>query len=322
MIITVLLFILGLVIIVKGGDWFVDASVWIAKKTGMPRMLIGATVVSLATTLPEFFVSVIAVSKGATGLGIGNAIGSIICNTGLILALSLIVRPQRVQRGMFFAKAGVMVLSLLILFVLSLDTRLSAAETIPLYLLLLLFVYYNVRQASNGGVRNPEAAEGRPFVNIIKFIAGAAGIVIGARILVSNAIIIAGSLGISDDIIGLTVVALGTSLPELVTAVTALKKKETAIGIGNIIGANILNITLVLSTCALVGGSLHLESSYLPALSRIMPRSLYIDMPVAALLFILLLAPPLLLKGRLVRIQGVLMIGVYIAFIVFLIINI
>ncbi len=321
MIITLLLFILGLAVIIKGGDLFVDASVWIAKKTGMPRMLIGATVVSLATTLPEFFVSVIAVSKGVADLGIGNAIGSVICNTGLILALSLIIRPQRVKMGTFFAKAAVMVVSLLLLFVLCLDSSLSAAESIPLYLLLSLFVYSNVREARNGDIRTPETAEGRPAVNIVKFIAGAAGIVIGARILVDSAVKIAASLGISDGIIGVTIVALGTSLPELVTTITALKKKESEIGIGNIIGANIINITLVLSTCALLGGNINLESSYLPTLSGIMPRSLYIDIPVAALLFVLLLVPPLFFKGRLARFQGVLMIGVYFAFIVFLIIN-
>lgn len=321
MIITVLLFILGLAVIIKCGDWFVDAAVWMAKRTGMPRMLIGATVVSLATTLPEFFVSVIAVAQGASGLGVGNALGSVICNTGLILALSVIVRPPCIQQELFFGKAGFMVLSLVMLFLFCLDGMLSPLEAAALFVLLLFYVYYNVRSAKKGNARSVEQTEGKTGTNVIKFIVGSLGIVLGARLLVSSAVKIAAAVGVSDNVIGLTIVALGTSLPELVTVVTALKKKEAALGIGNILGANILNIAHVLASCALVSGGLPLESSYVPAFSRIMPRSLYVDMPVAALLFALLIIPPVFLKGRLVRFQGALMLCVYIGFIVFLIIN-
>ncbi len=322
MIVTVLLFVLGLIVMIKCGDLFVDASVWIAKKTGMPRMLIGATVVSLATTQPELFVSVIAVSRGAIDLSIGNAIGSVICNTGLILAIALVVRPQRVEFGMFFAKAGAMVIALVLLFILCIDSSLSAIESIPLYILLLVYIAYNIRQAKNSAARTFEVAEGKASVNILKFIAGAGGIIVGARLLVDSAIKIAGAIGISDGMIGVTVVALGTSLPELVTTLTSIKKKETSIGVGNIIGANILNMAMVLPTCALVAGELNMESNYLPSLSRIMPRSLYIDIPVAAVMFAVLLVPPLILKGRMLRLQGALLLAVYFAFIAFLVINI
>lgn len=319
--ITVLLFILGLAVIIKCGDWFVDAAVWMAKRTGMPRMLIGATVVSLATTLPEFFVSVIAVAQGSSGLGVGNALGSVICNTGLILALSVMVRPPHVERPLFFVKAGFMVLSLVMLFLFCLDSLLSPLEAAALFVLLFAFIYYNIRHARNGSTRIVEEAEGKTGANVFKFIAGALGIVLGARLLVSSAVKIAAAIGVSDNVIGLTIVALGTSLPELVTAITALRKKEAALGIGNVLGANILNIALVLASCAVVSGGLTIESSFVPTLSRIMPRSLYVDMPVAALLFALLILPPIFLKGRLVRLQGVLMLGVYAAFILFLILN-
>lgn len=324
MVVTVLLFVLGLIIIIKGGDWFVDASVWIANRTGMPRILIGATVVSLATTLPEFFVSVLAVSQGATELGIGNAIGSIICNTGLILAISVAIRPPQTERGLFLVKAGFMALSLVMLFVFCLDGILSVPESLLLILLFALFVYYNIKHArkQRNHVGEEIKAEGRPGTNILKFIFGAAGIVVGARLLVSSSVTIAEALGISGGVIGVTVVALGTSLPEFVTTITALRKKEGALGIGNILGANFLNVTYVLSSSALVAGGLVLESNYIPMLGRIMPRSLYIDIPVAALLFMLLIVPPLLLKGRLRRLQGVLMLAVYAAFIVFLVVNI
>ena len=324
MVITVLLFVLGLIIIIKGGDWFVDASVWMANRTGMPRILIGATVVSLATTLPEFFVSVLAVSHGATELGIGNAIGSIICNTGLILAISIAIRPPQTERGLFLVKVGFMALSLVMLFVFCLDGILSVPESLLLILLLALFVYYNIKHArkQRNLVSEQVKVEGKPGPNILKFIFGAVGIVVGARLLVNSSVTIAGALGISTGVIGVTVVALGTSLPELVTTITALRKKEGALGIGNILGANFLNITFVLSSSALAAGGLVLESNYLPTLGHIIPRSLYIDIPVAALLFMLLIVPPLLFKGRLRRFQGVLMLTVYAAFIVFLVVNI
>ncbi len=122
---TVLLFLMGLVVILKGGDWFVEAAVWFAEVTGMPKMLIGATVVSLATTLPEFFVSVIAVAQGHMGLGIGNAIGSVICNTGLILAFSITLRPTKVEPRLFYVKAIIMLVSLGIVIVTSLDRVIS-----------------------------------------------------------------------------------------------------------------------------------------------------------------------------------------------------
>jgi cation:H+ antiporter len=328
-IVTVLLFVLGLAIIIKGGDWFVEAAVWVAEMTGVPKMLIGATVVSLATTLPEFFVSVIAVANGATGLGVGNAIGTIICNTGLILALSILIRPSAVERRLFFIKSAIMILSLGVLFLVSMDKIINKWESIPLYAMLAIYIYFNVKNVKSNNnlnrqkeIAHIDTSKKSVTANILKFIFGAAGIVFGADLLVDNGVVIAESLGVSQGVIGVTVIALGTSLPELVTTITAIRKKESAMGIGNILGANILNLTMILSTCALVAdGAFMIESEYVPLLSRIMPRSLYIDIPVTALLFLLLIIPPLIFKGRLKRLQGAIMLCVYIAFIVFLIIN-
>ena len=297
-----------------------EASVWVAESTGVPKMLIGATIVSLATTLPEFFVSVIAVSNGATGLGIGNALGSVICNTGLILALSIIVKPSKVDNGMFYKKAVIMILSLAILFVMSLDKTLSPTESIPLLMMLALFVYVNVRHAKKSSLNRQKEITGIDTskkaigINILKFATGAAGIVVGADLLVNNGVVIARSLGVSEGVIGVTIVALGTSLPELVTTITALKKKHVAMGIGNILGANTLNFTLILSTCALVSDNgLDVGAEGM--------RSIYIDMPIAALLFMILLIPPLLFKGRMKRFQGVAMMAVYAGFILYLILS-
>lgn len=329
MIWTYLLFILGLVIIIKGGDWFVEAAVWVAEVTGVPKMLIGATVVSLATTLPEFFVSVIAVSKGATDLGIGNALGSIICNTGLILAISILVRPTKVESEFFYKKAGIMFLSLAFLFVASLDKILTPWESIPLFIMLFVFIRFNVHHVKKSNlerqkeIRHIDISKKTIGVNVLRFAGGAVGIIIGAEILVRSGTTIASSLGISDGLIGVTIVALGTSLPELVTTITALRKKEASMGIGNILGANILNLTMILSTCTLIsGGGLNIGSDYIPMFSRIMSRSVLIDMPVVALLFLILIIPPILFKGKLKRVQGALMLLVYVAFIIFLILNV
>ncbi len=325
---AVILFIIGLAVIVKGGDWFVEAAVWVAEVTGVPKMLIGATVVSLATTLPELFVSVIAVSNGAYGLGIGNAVGSVICNTGLILALSILIRPSMVEKKLFYAKFAIMFVAFGVLLVGVWDGTLSVWDSLPLFVLLGIFIYYNVHHVKKSNferqkeIQHIDTSRKTVGVNMLKFIAGAAGIVIGAELLVSNGTKIAASLGVSDGIIGVTVVALGTSLPELVTTITALRKKESAMGIGNILGANILNFTMILSTCALIsGGGLTIQLEYIPMLSRVMSRTLAIDMMVVGVLFLLLIIPPAIFKGRLKRLQGALMLAVYICFIGFLVLN-
>ena len=199
MIFSILLLLIGFTVIIKSGDWFVDASVWIAGVTGLPRLLIGATIVSLATTLPEYFVSVLAVGSGAYDLGLSNAIGSVLSNTGLILSLSLIAFPKRIGSSFFYQKAAVMFTALVLLFLFLLDKRLSIPDSIPLFALLFYFAFINIRyvQKSNGDM---EAAAGREKAaelkkhtgrNIAKFIFGAAGIIFGARLLVDNGVRIA-----------------------------------------------------------------------------------------------------------------------------------
>ena len=325
MALTILLFVLGLIVIIKGGDWFVDAAVWMAEITGVPKLLIGATVVSVATTLPELFVSVLAVLDGAVSLGVGNAVGSVICNTGLILALSLLIRPSRVENRFFYVKAGILAAALALLYLMVLDKQLGVWESLVLITVFVVFFGLNIYYAKKMGTKrqcdNLEAEKTRTGANVLKFIAGAAGIVIGARLLVSSGTAIAAALGVSDGIIGLTIVALGTSLPELVTTVTALRKKQCELGLGNIIGANVMNLAVILPVCSLMSGGLKLESSYLPALRWVTTQSLSIDLPVAALLIALLIVPPVLLKGKMPRLQGILMITVYVAYIVFLALN-
>ena len=324
----IVLFIVGLVVIIKGGDWFVEAAVWVAEITGVPKMLIGATIVSLATTLPELFVSLFAVVKGSEALGIGNAVGSVICNTGLILALSIAIRPSTVERELFYKKFAIMVLSLAAMFVFSLDGTLTRLESVPLVAILAMYIYINVRHARRSmleaqkQIRHIDTKPHSTKINVAKFVLGAAGIVIGAQLLVTNGVKIAAALGVSEGIIGVTVVALGTSLPELVTTLTALRKKEASLGIGNILGANILNIALIISTCGLISPSgLSIGEETIKFGTHDVSRTLFVDTPVAALLFAILIIVPVIAKGKLKRLQGIIMLAVYVGFIAFLVVK-
>jgi len=328
---SAVLFIIGFAVIIKGGDFFVSAAVWFAEVTGLPKLLIGATIVSLATMLPEFFVSVLAVSGGAYDFGISNAMGSIICNTGLILSLSLIAAPFIVENKIFYTKICLMLLSLFCLYILLADSALSLWECIPFFLILAYFIYINVKFVASNGFRRPDMPAGkkkeRTRKNIAKhlffFLLGAAGIVVGARLLVDNGIRIAHALNVPESIISITLVAFGTALPELVTTLSAIVKKETSMGIGNVLGANILNLTLLIGSCTLVsGGRMQISSEYFKTLGRILPRSLYIDIPFTALLFMILLLPPLLCRNKLFKLQGILMLVLYMVFILFLIFNV
>lgn len=317
-----LLFGLGLFLIIKGGDWFIDSSCFIAKITGVPQIIIGATIVSLATTLPEAFVSAIAVYTGANQLGISNALGSVICNTGLILSISLLYSSKLTDRRMVLTRGALMVISLLAVFLLSLDGYISIQDGIVLLLLLIVYIYMNVRNIRQQ-LNTPKAPctvkSSSTKIYILKFIFGAAGIVIGARLLVNNGVSIANALGISQGVIGATIVAVGTSLPELVTTIASISKKQPSLAIGNIIGANILNLTMILSTCSFIGGGLSITPEYLPAFRLIAPRILYLDIPVATALFFTLLAP--IFFRRPTRIQGIVMLIIYATFVLFLVLS-
>lgn len=329
---VVVLFIVGFALIIKGGDWFVEAAVWIAEITGIPKILIGATIVSLATTLPELSVSLFAVVGGSDGLGIGNAIGSIICNSGLILSIALIISPPKIDKKLFLGKSFILVAAVITLTVISIDKVITPIESIYLFALLAIFIIYNLRGVKNSKNETPEkilveqkeirhidTSKKNVFMNVLKFIGGAAGIIVGADLLVDNGIIIASFFGVSESIIGLTVVALGTSLPELVTTITSLVKKHGAMGIGNILGANILNIVLVLSTCAVSskdGLKIPIESF---GFIKQAPRTLIFDIPIVGLMLAIIILPVLFSKkGNLRRIQGVLLMAIYIGFLTFI----
>ena len=321
MLIPVLLFALGLVLLIKGGDWFVDGATGIAERFHVPEIIIGATVVSIGTTLPEVMVSATSALTGHGEIAYGNAIGSIICNTALIAAITVAVRPGPVDTKalktpvlFFFGSAAIYVV----------NTYVTGYFGRPLGILLLaIFVVYlvvTVRQ----GFRNPvkaaaeeeetkeieeKATKNSMGKDILLLVVGAALVAVGADLLVDNGTLIAQALGVPESVIALTFVALGTSLPELVTAITSLAKGHGALSLGNVIGANLFNLVLV------SGMSMTLAPFYIPESSTLfgVNASLVLDIPL--MLFVMaFLTLPALKTRKLSRYQGIVLLILYAAF--------
>jgi len=355
---VIILFLVGLGAIIKGGDWFVDAASWIAEKTGIPKLIIGATVVSFATTLPELLVSVFATISGDIGIATGNAIGSVTANLGLIMGISLVWLPSVIRRKDYILKSILMIVPLVVMFAFSFNGK--ADGTINIWCAIILFVIFAINIFDNvyGAVKetkklpyeekkeedikelNKEIGNEKPIddttsladskkskkpkkekkplspamettKNILLFIVGALGIIVGAELLVSTSTNIASSIGVSDTVIGLTIVAIGTSLPELVTTITALVKKESSLSVGNIIGANIIDLTMILSICAFVGGGTLSMSE----------QNILLDIPVCLVEGLIALVPALI-TGKFRRWQGIAMLAVYIAYVVILVVGV
>ena len=321
MLIPVLLFALGLVLLIKGGDWFVDGATGIAERFHVPEIIIGATVVSIGTTLPEVMVSATSALTGHGEIAYGNAIGSIICNTALIAAITVAVHPGPVDTKalktpvlFFFGSAAIYVV----------NTYVTGYFGRPLGILLLaIFVVYlvvTVRQ----GFRNPveaaaeeeetkeieeKATKNSMGKDILLLVVGAALVAVGADLLVDNGTLIAQALGVPESVIALTFVALGTSLPELVTAITSLAKGHGALSLGNVIGANLFNLVLV------SGMSMTLAPFYIPESSTLfgVNASLVLDIPL--MLFVMaFLTLPALKTRKLSRYQGIVLLILYAAF--------
>jgi cation:H+ antiporter len=263
---NLLLLAVGLVLIVKGGELFVAASVRIAEWLRMPRLVIGSTLVSLATTTPELTVSLLSGLEGEPGLAVGNAVGSCLCNLGLILGVLAALKHVEVNPRVLRAGFAAMIGAGLLLFVLTLGLKLSRAEGGFLLLLgvgYFAFDFGRHRRNASAEVQSQAAELETEIVTrharlqrrggtVLQFLAGATLVAVGSKLLVGAAVKIAAALGVPAIVIGLTVVALGTSLPELVTAVTSSRRNVSDLAFGNVLGANIANLTLVVGLAAFV----------------------------------------------------------------------
>ena len=378
---NILLFVIGLVMLIKGGDWFVDGASGIARRFHLPELLIGATVVSIGTTLPEVMVSAQGAMAGSGGMAYGNAIGSIICNTALIAAITVAIKPGKIERktlilpvGFFFAAAifytcvayllgefsrtvGIILLCGFVVYMATLvftmlkgkkneiepledvthDDGAESEESEESGFSLKSFIIELLCVGIGGGfmiykggiiryigivamavfavyavIAIIMAAKKKGFSmgrDILFLVIGAGIIAGGANLLVDSGTYIATEFGVPDTVIALTFVALGTSLPELVTAITSLVKGHGALSLGNVIGANLFNIVLV------SGVSTVISPFGVPAESQIggVPASYVLDLPVM-LGVMLLLTVPALIRGKLSRVQGILLLCVYIGF--------
>ena len=322
-IVPILLFILGFALLIKGGDWFVDGSVGIAEKFHVPELLIGATIVSIGTTLPETLVSAGAAVSGHSEIAYGNAIGSIICNTALVSAITIVVLPQVVDRKtlklpliFFYVSAAFYLFNA---YVFGGFARWAGSVRRAMFV---IYIAIMARHAIKNPMEHTEPEEieddGKKkkkyplWLNILLLVIGGAMIAIGAKLLIDNGTIIARHFGVPESVIALTFIALGTSLPELVTAITSLVKKHGSLSLGNIIGANMFNLVLV------SGLSITLKPFDLPSEKLLFGKnaSLLVDTPVM-MLVMLILTIPTLIRGKLSRVQGIILLLIYAAFCVF-----
>ena len=304
------LFAVGLLLIIKGGDYFVDASSWIAEVSGIPKFIVGATIVSVATTLPEMIVSSIAAMQGKIDMAVGNAVGSVTANSGLIMGISIICLPVAIKAKNYLAKSILLILSVASLAAFSLAGKLSPYANAVLIIIFIVFIYENIKHAKSSIADEKLEIKGKGEVvkNIAMFLLGCAGIVIGANLLVDNGTKIALLMGVPEGIIAVTMVAIGTSLPELVTTITAILKKQSSLSVGNIIGANIIDLTLILPVCSIV------SHQSLP----ISAQTYMLDLPVC-LIVICIAIIPALLRSKFSRWQGITTIVLYISYLVVLV---
>lgn len=317
MLVSVLWFLLGLVLLVKGGDWFVDSATGLARRFHLPDIVVGATVVSIGTTLPEVMVSTTGAITGAGAMAYGNAIGSVICNTALIAALSIAIRPGPVN----VKSMGMPVL----FFFVAAALYCVAAYTTGYFsrgmgiALLCIFVAYTIFTIING-MKHPDetpaedTSDPRPlWKDLLWLVVGAGFITMGANLLVEHGQIIAAGLGVPSTVIALLFVALGTSLPELITTITSLRKGRASLGIGNIIGANVFNLVLV------SGLSVTIAPFEIPCENTLLDTglnlSLVLDLPVMLTVMVLMCVPALLHK-RMRRWQGITLLCLYTAFVI------
>ncbi len=338
MLIPILLLAVGFVLLIKGGDWFVDGASGIARRFNLPEILIGATVVSIGTTLPEVMVSAGAALGGSGSIAYGNAIGSIICNTSLIAAITIAIKPGPAARKSLILPVaffyGAAVFYSFTAYALGEFSRIIGIILLATFVVYMVTTVLKMKKTSAAleGVGECEVAaiaeaelekmSGEDHVvesektgtkdsllkDIILLVVGAALIAFGADLLVDNAIIIAQKSGVSEKVIGLTIVALGTSLPEFVTAITSLIKGHGSLSLGNIIGANLFNLILV------SGAAVTINPFALPVSGLIggINSSLVIDIPVMFIVMSIMIIPTLI-KQKLSRWQGILLLLIYAA---------
>ena len=322
MLLQSILFIAGMTGVYFGAEWLVKGSSKLSRDLGIKPIVIGLTVVAFGTSSPELAVSLTASIKGSTDIAIGNIIGSNIANIGLILGISAIVLPLKVEKVIMRRELPLMIGISAALYFMAIDRTIGFVDGLLLFTGIILFIGYQIyhtlnskKESRNSTASNPVSKTGLPestkeesqtrrhlLSNIIYIVIGLACLLVGSHVLVKSAIFIAGSFGISEMVIGMTVVAFGTSVPEMATSVVSVLRKETDICVGNVIGSNIFNILLVLGSVALVRPL------------NVPRETLFFEFPIM-LLFSLALIPMIRGSQTVNRLAGIVLVSGYLAFI-------
>lgn len=258
MLIEILLIVVGFVLLIKGADYLVDGASNIAKKFHIPEIIIGLTIVSIGTSMPELFVSLTSALEGYSDMAMGNVIGSNVCNLLLILGLSSVIKTIKFQENTKKYEIPMcFIVSIIFLFLCNIGTGISRIDALLLLVLFIGFISYTIymglqEQKKETKKEKREVVNINMFKNILYVVGGIAALKFGGDFVVDNAVSIANRFNLSEKLISLTILAVGTSLPELVTSITAAYKGNSDIAIGNIIGSNIFNMLLIIGASALI----------------------------------------------------------------------
>jgi cation:H+ antiporter len=318
---SILLFAGGLYIIIKGGNFLVDAALRLNKVTGINQVLIGATFVSIATTLPEVFISIFAVTAGNHGIAVGNAVGSMICNVALVLALYITFLPTRVNRRAIYGKSIYLFAVTLLVFLFTANLKIGWFEGAVLLIVFSFFLFLNIKEAREEHPITPQVCEPpttpsckrRNTIAItVGFLVGQAMLGIGAYLLVDHGERLATAFGISSTVVGLTAIAVGTSMPELITCITSIRRKSSGLALGNVIGSNIISCTLLLGISSVIGD---LNGTFTVSQSTFL-----ISIPFLLLLYIVAIVP-MLLRRRTFRWQGIALLTLYAIYVGYLVVT-
>lgn len=253
MLLDILLIIIGVALVLKGADFLTEGASALARRMHVPEIVIGLTIVAAGTSAPELFVSVVSALNGTPDLAVGNVVGSNTMNCMLIVGCAAMVAPMTISRSTVRKDIPFAVMASILLTCIALDNYLGRIDGIFLLLGFVVFMAYTLLQAKNGQAEpQTEVRQLNPWLSVLFLVIGLAMLVAGSNVFVGSASSVAAALGISEGVIGLTVVAGGTSLPELATSVVAARKGQSAIAIGNVIGSNVFNILLILGMTAVI----------------------------------------------------------------------
>lgn len=252
MLINIVLLVMGIVVVLKGADWLTDGAVNIASRFGVSQMVIGLTIVAMGTSMPELCVSMVSALKGTPDLAVGNVVGSNTLNTLLIVGCSALVAPIMVKRSSVRRDIPFAVLASLLMLIFCLDGGIDRLDAALLFILFAVFMFVTVKYGKNEGTETKTTEMAPLGKAALLLVVGLVCLILGSNLFVDNASFVASTLGVSDAVIGLTIVAGGTSLPELATSMVSAKKGNSDIAIGNVIGSNVFNILMIIGVTGLV----------------------------------------------------------------------